>query len=190
MQSKGLSRVFSNTIVKKHQFFGLSPSHPSGSSQCTSPEHPVSCIAPGLAICFACDNLHRGFSRVAAAFSSYDGDLRLPLGLALGSPIFPSSCEGKLVVALGHLCCLQPFSRDPALCEAAKLRSTVWFASPNYFAQIALRTFGPILTLRDTARAALPCPAPALPRLGSLPPLLLAPLREANGVPFLRQDEA
>ena len=28
------------------------PSHPSGSSQCTSPEHPVSCIEPGLAICF------------------------------------------------------------------------------------------------------------------------------------------
>ena len=33
----------------------------------------------------------RGFSRVAARFSSYDGDLRLPFGLALGSPIFPSS---------------------------------------------------------------------------------------------------
>ena len=29
-----------------------SPSHPSGSSQCTSPEHPVSCIKPGLAIHF------------------------------------------------------------------------------------------------------------------------------------------
>ena len=28
--------------------------------------------------------------------SSYDGDLSLPLGLALGSPIFPSGCEGKL----------------------------------------------------------------------------------------------
>ena len=42
----------------------------------------------------------RGFSRVAAAFSSYDGDLSLPLGLALGSPIFPSGCEGKLGVAL------------------------------------------------------------------------------------------
>ena len=27
-----------------------SPPHPSGSSQCTSPEHPVSCIKPGLAI--------------------------------------------------------------------------------------------------------------------------------------------
>ena len=28
----------------------LSPSHPSESSQCTSPEHPVSCIEPGLMI--------------------------------------------------------------------------------------------------------------------------------------------
>src|SRR5574339_332512 len=35
-----------------------SPSHPSGSSQCTSPEHPVSCIEPGLAIRFTDDNLH------------------------------------------------------------------------------------------------------------------------------------
>ena len=31
--------------------------HPSGSSQCTSPEHPVSCIKPGLAIRYTCDNL-------------------------------------------------------------------------------------------------------------------------------------
>ena len=45
----------------------------------------------------------RGVSRVAAGFSIYDGDLRLPLGLALGSPIFPSSCEGKLGVALESL---------------------------------------------------------------------------------------
>ena len=43
------------------------------------------------------------FSRVVAAFSSYDGDLSLPLGLALGSPIFPSGCEGKLGVALESL---------------------------------------------------------------------------------------
>ena len=35
-----------------------SPSHPSGSSQCTSSEHPVSCIKPGLAIWFTYDNLH------------------------------------------------------------------------------------------------------------------------------------
>ena len=36
----------------------------------------------------------------AAAFSRYDGDLSLPLELALGSPNFPSGCEGKLGVAL------------------------------------------------------------------------------------------
>ena len=36
----------------------LSPYHPSGSSQCTSPEHPVSCIEPGLEIHFTYDNIH------------------------------------------------------------------------------------------------------------------------------------
>ena len=35
-----------------------SPSHHSGSSQCTSPKHPVSCIEPGLAIHFTYDNIH------------------------------------------------------------------------------------------------------------------------------------
>ena len=28
------------------------------SSQCTSPEHPASCIEPGLVICFIYDNIH------------------------------------------------------------------------------------------------------------------------------------
>ena len=32
--------------------------HLSGSSQCTSPEHPVSCIEPGLAIHFTYDIIH------------------------------------------------------------------------------------------------------------------------------------
>ena len=35
-----------------------SPYHPSGSSQCTSPKHPVSCIEPGLAISFLDDTIH------------------------------------------------------------------------------------------------------------------------------------
>ena len=35
-----------------------SPYHPSGSSQCTSPKHPVSCIEPGLAIRFIYDIIH------------------------------------------------------------------------------------------------------------------------------------
>ena len=32
--------------------------HPSGSSQCTSPKHPVSCIKPGLEIRFIYDIIH------------------------------------------------------------------------------------------------------------------------------------
>ena len=35
-----------------------SPYHPSGSSQCTSPKHPVSCIKPGLVIHFLYDSIH------------------------------------------------------------------------------------------------------------------------------------
>ena len=35
-----------------------SPYHPSGSSQCTSPKHPVSHIEPGLAIHFTYDIIH------------------------------------------------------------------------------------------------------------------------------------
>ena len=35
-----------------------SPYHPSGSSQCTSPKHPISCIEPGLVIRFLYDIIH------------------------------------------------------------------------------------------------------------------------------------
>ena len=35
-----------------------SPHHPSGSSQCTSPKHPVSCIKPGLVTRFIYDIIH------------------------------------------------------------------------------------------------------------------------------------
>ena len=35
-----------------------SPYHPSGSSQCTSPEHPVSCTEPGLATRSIYDIIH------------------------------------------------------------------------------------------------------------------------------------
>ena len=34
------------------------PLPPPSPSQCTSPEHPVWCIKPGLVICFTYDNLH------------------------------------------------------------------------------------------------------------------------------------
>ena len=53
--------------------------HPSGSSQCTSPEPPVSCIKPGLAICFTYDILHVSmpFSRIIPPLPSPTESKRL-----------------------------------------------------------------------------------------------------------------
>ena len=56
-----------------------SPYHPSGSSQCTSPKHPVSCIEPGLVIHFTCDNIHVSipFSQIIPPSSSLIESKRL-----------------------------------------------------------------------------------------------------------------
>ena len=65
------------------------PSHPSGSSQCTGLERPVSCIEPGLAICFTYGNAH-----VSLLFSQI-------------IPLFPSPTESKSLSLYPCLfCCL------------------------------------------------------------------------------------
>ena len=45
----------------------------------------------------------RGFSPVVAGFSSYDGEFKLPLVLAQGSPMFHSNCDGELGITLESL---------------------------------------------------------------------------------------
>ena len=56
-----------------------SPFHPSGSSQCTSPKHPVSCIEPGLATRFIHDILQVSmpFSQIFPPSPSLTESLRL-----------------------------------------------------------------------------------------------------------------
>ena len=45
----------------------------------------------------------RGFSQIAAEFSNYEWEFRLPLVLSQGIPIFHSSCKGELGTALESL---------------------------------------------------------------------------------------
>ena len=56
-----------------------SPYPPSGSSQCTSPKHPVSCIEPGLATRFIHDILHVSmpFSQIFPPSPSATESIRL-----------------------------------------------------------------------------------------------------------------
>ena len=56
-----------------------SPYPPSGSSQCTSPKHPVSCIEPGLATHFIHDIIHVSmpFSQISPPSPSPTESIRL-----------------------------------------------------------------------------------------------------------------
>jgi len=56
-----------------------SPYHPSGSSQCTSPKHPVSCIEPGLATRFIHDIIYVSmpFSQIIPPSPSPTESIRL-----------------------------------------------------------------------------------------------------------------
>ena len=82
-----------------------SPSHHSGSSQCTSSECPVSCIKPGLEIFFMYDNIH-----VSMLFSQI-------------IPPFPISTESKSLFfylcvsfAVSHIGSLLPCFEIPYIC--------------------------------------------------------------------------
>ena len=56
-----------------------SPYYPSGSSQCNSPKHPVSCIEPGLATRFIHDIIHVSmpFSQILPPYPSPTESIRL-----------------------------------------------------------------------------------------------------------------
>ena len=89
-----------------------SPSHHSGSSQCTSPEHPVSCIEPGLAICFTYDNIHFSmlFSQIIPSSPSPTEFKRL-FFTSVSLSLSPSPTEFKRLfftsvsLSLSHIYC-------------------------------------------------------------------------------------
>ena len=75
------------------------PIYPSGSSQC--PEHPVSCIEPGLAIRFTYDNLH-----VSMPFSQIIPPLPSPTE---SKRLFHTSVSLLLSCIQGYRCHLSKF---------------------------------------------------------------------------------
>ena len=107
-----------------------SPYHPSGSSQCTSPEHPVSCVKPGLAICFINDIIH-----VSVTFSQIipPPPRHHPPGPSqCTSPKHPASCiEPGLATSFTHdiIHVSMPFSQiippSPSPTESKRLFYTL-----------------------------------------------------------------
>ena len=67
------------TLLPPPSPYHPSPYHPSGSSQCTSPKHPVSCIEPGLATHFIHDIIHVSMplSQIFPPFPSPTESIRL-----------------------------------------------------------------------------------------------------------------
>ena len=76
--------------------------HPSGSSQCTSPKHPLSCIKPGLAIHFIYDiiQVSMPFSQIITPLPSPTESKRL----FYTSVSFVLSCiQGYLTIFLNSI---------------------------------------------------------------------------------------
>ena len=117
-----------------------SPSHPSGSSLCTSPEHPVSCIEAGLAICFTYDNIH-----VSMLFSQ----------------IIPPSLS-PTASHLSFKCCHSTLRWNKLVWARGLLK--VWgfayllFCFCFVFMQRALKAIGKILNLQSSSSQEACCP--------------------------------
>ena len=78
-----------------------SPYHPSGSSQCTSPKHPLSCIEPGLATLFIYDII-----LISMPFSQI---IPLPLSLTESKRLFYTSVSLLLSCTKGYCYPLSKF---------------------------------------------------------------------------------
>ena len=87
----------------------LSLYHPSGSSQCTSPKHPVSCIEPGLAIHFLYDIIHVSmpFSQIIHSSSPTES-----------KRLFYTSVTLLLSCIQGYHCHLSKFHIYVACCDS------------------------------------------------------------------------
>ena len=115
----------------------------------------------------------------------YDGDLSLPLGLALGSPIFPSGCEGKLGVALEQegdgsgpheqkwgfdlfsglsLSLTGTIRNRPSLCHPGSLKSPALSRAPRGCPWVSEACRGGLLPVHELSPSCLPPPLTVPPQ--------------------------
>ena len=106
--------------------------HPSGSSQCTSPKHPVSCIEPGLAIRFIYDIIHvwmpffcclayyYNFFMVAdSSGSTWGVCVRILLLLRVFTLITPQNRNNNVRIVwslIGPICKSEPYLASKLIC--------------------------------------------------------------------------
>ena len=97
-----------------------SPYHPSGSSQCTSPKHPVSCIEPGLATRFIHD-----ITRVSTPFSQN----------------FPPSPSPTKSIRLFYTSVSLLLSRTQGYFDFSKLWAVTFYHTPCHLKHPSLLSF-------------------------------------------------
>src|SRR5574337_811109 len=117
-----------------------SPHHPSGSSQCTSPKHPVSCIEPGLTTRFIYDII-----RISMPFSQIIPPSPYPL---LGihteeTRIERDTCTPMFIAALFMIARTWKQPRCPSADEW--LRKLWYVYTMEYYSAIKKNTFELVL---------------------------------------------
>ena len=122
------------------------PYHPSGSSQCTRPKLPVSCIEPGLAIRFLYDIIHT-FSNVFSLSNSFETKrLYSVLGRKLPRTSILEQDWALQVIFLSHFDC---WEKNLSPLEISK-----------YSAQFSLSVVSDSLRPHGLHHTRLPCPSP------------------------------
>ena len=150
-----------------------SPYHPSGSSQCTSPKHPVSCIKPGLATRFLYDIIHVSmpFFQIIPPSPSpteskrlFDTSVSLLLSLIQGYCYHLSKFHiYVLVYCIGidafELWCWRRFLRVPWTARSSN-QSILKEISPEYsleglMLKLKLQYFGHLMQIADSLEKTL-----------------------------------
>ena len=112
-----------------------SPYHPSGSSQCTSPKHPITCIEPGLVTHFIYDIIHVSmpFSQIIPLLGIHTEETRIER----------DTCTPMFITALFIIAKTWKQPRCPSAHEW--IRNLWYIYTMEYYSDIKKNTFESVL---------------------------------------------